>query len=226
MTDQKKIAELEQKLTQLDKEYGDLGAYKEYGQVIKEVLGLFKDLDHYAKNELSKMDTSISTLKKSYDSLKSEQGKHNNDLKKKLSDLKSNYDKRINSLEDNLKKNNEVRKRRIKELDDLKDGLLQIQLRDSSTIGIASGDYSSYVPKYPFNNIDVRIFDGKNEFYMTTHNAKHPKREGCFYPSMCRRKLNGGNYTISATVNNETVSRKITIDGDRTLILKFKEIPR
>jgi hypothetical protein len=68
MTDQKKIAELEQKLTQLDKEYGDLGAYKEYGQVIKDLLGVIKE----KKPEKSFFQKKNKDLVKSYNQSKSQ----------------------------------------------------------------------------------------------------------------------------------------------------------
>ena len=57
MTDQKKINELEQELARLDKEYGDLGAYKEYGAVLKETLGLLKE-----QQEVSPASEKISRL--------------------------------------------------------------------------------------------------------------------------------------------------------------------
>ena len=51
MTDQKKINELEEELARLDKEYGDLGAYKEYGQVIRTLIGIVKDSNNYTREQ-------------------------------------------------------------------------------------------------------------------------------------------------------------------------------
>ncbi|GEM_PF-2058407 len=102
-----------------------------------------------------------------------------------------------------------------------KGGLLYVQLTDLN--------YFNYydlnkIPEY-YNNreVEIMIHKSKEVMYLTTDT--YTSLEGFYYkynPGVCKKILLGGNYTVKATVDGETVSRNITIDGDTRVLLQFK----
>jgi hypothetical protein len=227
MTDQKKIAELEQKLTQLDKEYGDLGAYKEYGQVIKEVLGLFKELDLSGNG--SEMEKKISGLVqevKKYDHqvgrLKTELAQQKNDYSNEIRLTNNHLEELIDDFK-HLKNIVETQEKYENPMTDFEDGLLWIQLGDYPHFyDFKSKDYDS---ASRFNHIEVEINDGENPVFLITNSVsyEHPTHGTMYTTGVCKKKLLGGNYTIKSTVGEQTIKKNVTIDGNVNLYIEFSE---
>ena len=64
MVNEKKINELEQKLAQLDKDYSDLGAYKEYGSVMREMLDIMKSEFSTSEKRMTSKESEIDEKQK------------------------------------------------------------------------------------------------------------------------------------------------------------------
>jgi predicted RNase H-like nuclease (RuvC/YqgF family) len=250
MVNEKKINELEQKLAQLDKDYSDLGAYKEYGQVIKEVLGLLKESSSSEKE--SKLEKELNELKQRFDKTGFGQ-KFNanwlenyvNGVDKKVQDLSqkvNGYEDQIGRLKTELAKQKEDYSNKVKSMNnDIGELIGKVnfvnndvrelsgkvkRLERNKEIGLTNlkeGDLTVNLGDGLFHGSSERIFDDQEvEIKGDTGSVYLQTNSDCFN-SVCKRRLPGGNYQVTSTVCGEKKSQRITIDGDVNLYLKFSK---
>jgi hypothetical protein len=204
MSERIKLDYLERKIAELNKEYGDLGAYKEYGELLQQLVAIIKD-----------HDTSPDDVKK---------------LRKEI----RNQQDRISLLEKDLKQAGKYKPLDLS-LNDigkisseifLISGNLYIQLGTFGNFYENTGIESAR--QSPFNSVSVKVSDKKKMIYLNTETILDRKEDGflgfekrIYMPGVCQRWLEGGNYTVSATVRGEFQSRDVTVDGDTKLYVHF-----
>ena len=129
--------------------------------------------------------------------------KENERLTDKLSSLESS----VKNVYDKVKK---LETNKELALNNLKEGILGIQIAyQNSTSNFNHG----------LINQPIEISDGKNNIFFTTKFTSG--RHVGLTMGYCERKVNGGTYTVTAYLEGKKETKKITVDGDTFLYIKF-----
>ncbi len=113
---------------------------------------------------------------------------------------------------------------------DFKPGKLYVQIGTSAQF-YTDGDEDGDIKDTTFNGAEIEINDGKRSIFHITKTIwesiegildddYHDRPASCFIES-----LPGGNYLVTARIRDLTESRRVTLNGDTNLYIRFFEKP-